>query len=255
MRISLFLILTFLFVNGVFSEPPRPDNVPNAAKYDEKRNSFILKERDGEIRKETGWDPQGLLESETYSIGELDDYTSYIKGRWYSRKQFYGFSITKAKQLPPRDKPSSIPKAAEFNFDFRKWEFGELKDGKKEGVWRLWWPSGEAAGTIDYKNGHYDGKLKMLWENGKTRETCLYVSGKQDGEYFLYHESGKVHYTVKYMNGLREGLGFQYFDTGELEYKTEYLKDHALMQEKYENGKLKERKYFKDKKVIKHEKF
>ncbi|MDV6237890.1 membrane-binding protein [Leptospira ellisii] len=256
MKIGKFVILFLFFSNSIFSEPPRPANVPRAAQYDEKQNLFVLKERDGEIQKETQWDIQGVLESETYSIGELDDYTNYIKGRWYSRKQYYGFSITKGKELPPREKPSPIPKEAEFNFEFRKWELGELKDGKKEGVWKLWWPSGESAGTVEYKNGQYDGKLHMIWENGKTQEICMYVSGKRNGEQLIYHESGNLNEKVKYVNGLEEEDWLKYFDSGDLQYKVSFSKGIALMQERYENGKLKERKYYnKDKKVIKHEKF
>lgn len=255
-KLKTLIALSLFLVVSLSAEPPRPSNVPSGAKYDEKSKTFVLHKSDGPFSEWKEWDEAGVLESESYTLGEnLHDLTHYLKGRWYSREQYYGFNITKAKQLPPREKPSSIPEKAEFNFDFRKWELGEIKDGKKEGVWRLWWPTGESGGTIEYKNDQYDGKLNMIWENGVPRETCAYVSGKQEGEYFLYHESGKVHYTVKYVHGLKEGLGFQYYETGELHLKTEYVKGNALTQEKYENGKLKERKYFKDKKVIKHEKF
>lgn len=255
MKFRTILVFSFLFTISIWGEPPRPSNVPRGAIYNEKRDRFILKEQDGSFKKETEWDSLGIIKTEAYSLDSLNDFTIYLNGRWHSREQYYGFNIDKAKILPPREKPSSIPKEAEFNFDFRKWELGETKEGKKEGVWKLWWPTGEAGGSIEYKNGVYDGKLNVIWENGRTLETCMYASGKEEGERLLYHESGKLHWTVKYVHGLKEGESFQYYDTGELKYRTLYAKGEATMQERYENSKLVERKFFKNKKVIKHEKF
>ncbi|EQA79983.1 MORN repeat protein [Leptospira alstonii serovar Pingchang str. 80-412] len=255
MKFRTILVFGFLFTVSLWGEPPRPSNVPKGAIYNEKYKNFILEEREEPFLKRTRWDSLGILVNETYSLEGLTDATYYIDGRWYSREQSYGFSLNKAKILPPREKPSSIPKEAEFNFDFRKWELGETKEGKKEGVWKLWWPTGEAGGSVEYKNGVYDGKLNVIWENGKTKETCVYASGKEDGEKLLYHESGKLHWTVKYVHGLKEGESFQYYDTGELKYRTLYAKGEATMQERFENGKLVERRFFKNKKVIKHEKF
>lgn len=248
MKFRMILVFGFLFAASLWAEPPKPSNIPKEAKYDEKNNGFVLQKIDGSIRTEREWNNLGVIERESYSIDDLYDFTIYLNGRWYSREQYYGFNIDKAKSLPPREKPSSIPEKAEFNFDFRKWELGETKEGKKEGVWKLWWPTGEAGGSVEYKNGIYDGKLNVIWENGKAQETCSYISGKQEGEYILYHESGKIHWIVKYVHGLKEGESFQYYESGETKYRTQYAKGNATMQETYENGKLKERKTFKNKK-------
>ncbi|EMO65089.1 MORN repeat protein [Leptospira borgpetersenii serovar Pomona str. 200901868] len=255
MKFRMILVFSFLFTVSLWGEPPRPSNVPKGAIYNEKYKNFILEEKEEPFLKRTEWNTLGVLESEVYSLEGLTDSTHYIDGRWYSRKQYYGFNIDKAKILPPRDKPSSIPKESEFNFDFRKWELGETKEGKKEGVWKLWWPGGEEAGRVEYKNGVYDGKLYVIWENGKTKETCTYVSGKREGEQLIYHESGNLNEKVKYIHGLEEGEWLKYFDTGDLQYRVTFVRGVGTMQERYENGKLKERKYYKNKKVVKHEKF
>ncbi|AXR63159.1 toxin-antitoxin system YwqK family antitoxin [Leptospira mayottensis] len=255
MKFRTILVFSFLFTVSLWGEPPRPSNVPKGAIYNEKYKNFILEEKEEPFLKRTRWNSLGIIVNETYSLEGLTDSTYYIDGRWYSREQSYGFSLNKAKILPPRDKPSSIPKESEFNFDFRKWELGETKEGKKEGVWKLWWPAGQEAGSVEYKNGVYEGKFHLIWENGKTKETCTYVFGKRDGEQLIYHESGNLHLSVKYIRGLKEGEQLQYFDTGDLQYRVTFIKGVGTMQERYENGKLKERKYYKNKKIVKHEKF
>ncbi|EMF80951.1 MORN repeat protein, partial [Leptospira weilii serovar Topaz str. LT2116] len=59
----------------------------------------------------------------------------------------------------------------------------------------------------------------------------------------IYHESGNLNEKVKYVHGLEEGEWLKYFDTGDLQYRVTFVKGVGTMQERYESGKLKERKY------------
>lgn len=90
---------------------------------------------------------------------------------------------------------------------------GEWKDGKKEGVGRMWWNNGDRY-LGDWKNDTKDGSGYMMWENGDIYEG----SWKQDlrhGEsaYYFYSNGGK--FQGDYVNDERHGPGVFYWPDGD----------------------------------------
>ncbi|EMF99569.1 hypothetical protein LEP1GSC123_2894 [Leptospira borgpetersenii str. 200701203] len=46
MKFRTILVFSFLFTVSLWSEPPRPSNVPKGAIYNEKYKTFILEEKE-----------------------------------------------------------------------------------------------------------------------------------------------------------------------------------------------------------------
>ena len=226
------LLLFCIVINCFQLIEARPKNVPKEAKYDEDVKSYILTEKIGVKIRRTMWSKGGELNSINYAEGDLHERTIYIGGRWFSRKKFHlREPIKKAVNLPPEYRPKGLPEKAVFNLDFKKWEDGEMRSGKKNGIWKLYWPTGENAGTLEYKDGLYHGDLKKVWENGKPCKTVKFVIGKKEGEEKWFFENGKLSETYLYKDGLLNGVYFRYNEKGKAVWKHYYEKGKLIKEE------------------------
>ncbi|TGK54014.1 hypothetical protein EHQ16_18465 [Leptospira kanakyensis] len=197
----------------------RPSNIPADAKFDSKDNSYELVEKIGNREKIVTWNHSGQLSYILWTEGDYNELTSFSNGRWSARAKYRSQNPLIRENLPPEIRPKEIPKEATFNFDFRKWEVGETVQRKKNGIWRLFWPSGEFAGTVEYKDDQYEGKLQTFWENGKPYQSANYLNGKKEGEYKTFHENGALYEFGKYRNDKLVGIGTRYDDKGKLKEK------------------------------------
>jgi len=75
---------------------------------------------------------------------------------------------------------------------------GELKDGKREGLWQYW------------------------YENGNLQAEATYVGGREDGDYRVWREDGTPYYLGRYSNGARTGVWEVYDKDGNLVERREY---------------------------------
>ena len=73
-----------------------------------------------------------------------------------------------------------------------KVEEGHYYQGKKTGVWKRYYPSGNLQNSVTYDHGRYKGEFISYFDNGNFQEKGTMKSGRLTGEYSKYYESGCV---------------------------------------------------------------
>ena len=77
-------------------------------------------------------------------------------------------------------------KIIEFNSGRKKME-GYLIDDKKNGVWKLWYKSGEIRGIGNYFDDKLDGEWVFWSKSGKVTDKGYFIDGKRHGEWIVNH--------------------------------------------------------------------
>lgn len=210
-RRAIVAALLLLFAPGLSPAPhARPAGVPPEARFSERSGSFLLTDKLGELHRIRIWSPNGAIRSVTLFREPFkdNDVTSFDSdGNWYARERIT-WTVTKGKtvrtvtkNLPPREKPAQVPEKAEFDFELKKWQLGAVSAGKPEGPWKLWWPSGEPAGTTHYRLGKRSGETVLLHKNGTVAERRNYADGVLDGLLNAYDATGKRILVQQYRAG------------------------------------------------------
>lgn len=94
---------------------------------------------------------------------------------------------------------------------------GQSVNGRREGNWKLYYPSGKLKKTYDYKNGDLHGKMIEYHENGQIYNEDNYIADELNGEYKYYYENGKLEFLGNYMDNKRHGKLVSYSINGELQ--------------------------------------
>jgi len=106
-------------------------------------------------------------------------------------------------------------------------EFGEqglFKDGKKEGLHKGWYNTGNLEREIYYKNGLENGIVKSWYENGQLNSEFVCLDGKIIGKSKNYNENGVLKSELHYKNGELVKMTV-YRDDGSIEVETNYKND------------------------------
>ncbi|NOZ34245.1 MAG: toxin-antitoxin system YwqK family antitoxin [Chlorobi bacterium] len=134
-------------------------------------------------------------------------------------------------------------------FSEKKIQAGNYIDGKKEGVWKAWYPSGKLKSEITYKYGEKYGKAKILFENGNTAEEGVWLKDKWVNKYKAYYQNGKLSYVWNYNEfGTRSGYQRYYYENGNIKIEGKWIdgKENGVIREYYPDGSLRSEKIFKD---------
>tara|TARA_Y100000994_G_scaffold159072_1_gene130365 strand:+ start:181 stop:1131 length:951 start_codon:yes stop_codon:yes gene_type:complete len=113
---------------------------------------------------------------------------------------------------------------------------GEIKNGKKVGLWRTYYDNGQLSVKEFYKNDKLDGeyieyflngriKLKTNfnngqingdWEtnyfNGNKKERKKFINNKKDGDHWDYSEDGLYYIVIGWSNDVKHGVYRETFD-------------------------------------------
>jgi antitoxin component YwqK of YwqJK toxin-antitoxin module len=99
-------------------------------------------------------------------------------------------------------------------------EEGNYKEGRKDGLWKAYYPDGKLKHEITYTEGIAKGPARFyykdgsLWEEGNWQEHCWV------GDYRLYHPTGNAAYQFHYnSHGKRVGEQRYFYPDGTLKYK------------------------------------
>lgn len=87
-------------------------------------------------------------------------------------------------------------------------------DGKWEGVYRIYYPSGTLFGESHYAKGVLHGPSRYYDEQKNLLSEVEFVNGQREGDHFLYYPSGKVYGIQRFKNGRRHGRQEYYYPTG-----------------------------------------
>jgi len=71
--------------------------------------------------------------------------------------------------------------------------------GKREGVFKQWWPNGRMRYLFTYKRDKYEGRQTVYFHFGQVQEEKNYVEGLEEGVQRIWDSNGKLisNYTVK----------------------------------------------------------
>ncbi|MAG02129.1 hypothetical protein CMI42_02225 [Candidatus Pacearchaeota archaeon] len=83
-----------------------------------------------------------------------------------------------------------------------RWEWN-YKDGKKHGISKGWWPSGNLKSKWNWKDDKLDGLFEMWYDNGNYRYLKNYKNGELHGEWISWHENGQMSCKKYFKDGNR----------------------------------------------------
>ena len=75
---------------------------------------------------------------------------------------------------------------------------GEYKNGKLEGKYVIYYPSGKTYMTSDFVNGLHNGDINYYYENGNPLLRGILQNGKSVGNFEFYSENGKLEFMGEY---------------------------------------------------------
>lgn len=87
-----------------------------------------------------------------------------------------------------------------------------LKNGKRNGVERIYFESGNLKAVANWKNGKKNGKNSIYYENGKMRQEKYYVDGLICCLSKDYDSAGRLRTVVKF-DSLGRIIDFAWFDS------------------------------------------
>ena len=125
------------------------------------------------------------------------------------------------------------------------------KEGKKDGLRKVFYENGQLKEEFNYKEGKKDGLRKAYYENGKLRLKTNYKNDKLDGLFELFYENGQLRVEFNYKEGKKDGLRNEYHENGQLKEEFNYKegKKDGLRKAYYENGKLRLKTNYKNDKL------
>jgi len=88
----------------------------------------------------------------------------------------------KAAPKGPPERPDDVPDGARWNAHEETWGSGWSEDGKRTGLWTLYFAEGGVAGHVNYVEGVRDGVAEWFHRSGDLRERSIYVAGKLHGK-------------------------------------------------------------------------
>ena len=126
------------------------------------------------------------------------------RGWIYKGKPFSGFMIQEEKdhrivyQLPIENSKEQGMAKGWYNSGEKLLE-RFYSDGKREGIFKQWWPNGRLRYLFNYENDVFQGKQIVHFPDGKIREESNYQSGEKEGIQRVWDEKGLLisNYTIK----------------------------------------------------------
>ena len=120
-----------------------------------------------------------------------------------------------------------------------------LKDGKKNGVEKVYKENGQLRSETTYVDGKKNGVQKHYF-NGQLYSEKTYVDGKKNGVEKHYEENGQLSSETTYEDGKKNGVGNLYLN-GQLSSETTYVDDKKNGVEKhYVDNELSSEKTYVD---------
>lgn len=95
-------------------------------------------------------------------------------------------------------------------------EISFFKDGLKDSISLLYYPTGELKAEGFFKYGKAHGQVKSYFKDGKLQSDCHYKYGKKDSIQTYYYPNGQISYIGLTMNGKREGTHVFMHENGKL---------------------------------------
>ena len=220
------LINTLNYKKGKLVKTDSPDRIKNFANYHE----------NGRI-KEQGITINGNRDGEWKfynSRGKLEKITIYAKGK-----------------IIQQDNPEKMERSTEYHENGRIRAQGLVKNGKKDGVWKLYSSRGKMVKSVTYASG------KIIRDDGSSKKDAPKSSSRKDS-YLTYHDNGRIKVSGSFKDNKKSGEWREYDERGKIITITIYSNGGILFQQNpnkvkeytsyHSNGRIKEQGMFNGKK-------
>lgn len=107
--------------------------------------------------------------------------------------------------------------------------------GRKQGIWKYFWPDGTLKATGNYINDAKDGPWKYYFEDGSLEQEGVYVYDQQDGVWRWYFVDGELRLEQEFLEGLENGPRTEYNDSNMVIVKGQYIDGMRVGTWVYEN--------------------
>ncbi len=96
-------------------------------------------------------------------------------------------------------------------------------EGRKKGVWKEFYLSGELRAKGNYQNNQKSGLWSYYYKNGGKEQSGNYMRGLADGLWTWYYISGNLLREEGYFNGREDGEMIEYSEKGEIISKGNFI--------------------------------
>lgn len=93
---------------------------------------------------------------------------------------------------------------------------GTMKNGKLEGLRKMYFQNGKISVERYYTNAIPNGSEKEYYEDGSLKQKGEFVSGKEDGIWEAYFPNGQPKQQTNFKMGILEGKSTKYYSTGKI---------------------------------------
>ena len=131
-------------------------------------------------------------------------------------------------------------------------DIGKYVNGKKEGVQKSWYESGQLESEKNYKDGKAEGIQKWWNEDGQLEDERNYKDGEKHGVQKSWYRSGQLFFELNCKDGEKDGVQKSWYDDGQLYSELNYKDGKAEGIQKWwnEDGQLEDERNYKDGKLI-----
>jgi len=132
------------------------------------------------------------------------------------------------------------------------------KEGKIEGVKKIFHPNGKVMTQVNYKDGKPVGESKSYDDEGRVTRVGKFKDGRRHGDMIDYwSETGKVKRIVPYDVGKVNGTVKQYYKNGKLKAELPFKQDslHGIEKRYDAEGKLTKQRYWIDGELVSQAEF
>lgn len=109
-----------------------------------------------------------------------------------------------------------------WNQENRKVEEGHFADGKMDGRWTSWYPSGRINGESVWIRGKQEGPNLAWHENGAKAEESYFTNGLLEGHFTLWYDNGNFRVNAQYVHGKPDGVWIIYQEDGRIRVRKTY---------------------------------
>jgi len=120
---------------------------------------------------------------------------------------------------------------------------GEVKNGRKEGVWKFFYPNGNLMAEETYLEGELNGKAVDYYPDGVVSSIENWKEDLLEDSAWYFHQNGKLNRKGRYEKGVYQGFWVTYSALGFLEQSGFYVDGlpEGEFINWYDSGNLKEK--------------
>ncbi len=193
--------------------------------------TYLNDKKNGFLKR---YDENGVLTSiEKYINDVLQEDAPELK-EYEIRRDYYANGQVKIEGSYFNDKPDGIRREYDEDGNILKgYVFFEGvlsaegiidENGKRQGPWKEYYPSGKLMAEGKYKNSNRVGEWRFYHENGNLEQEGKYTASQiPTGEWLYYHENGELYRVENYLDGELDGEYLEYNDTGKVIVRGEYF--------------------------------